>query len=210
MGRRPIERVARGSSETGCATICCRRCARAPDDRRGAARPSADQAAQLARRTSTRSSTQRLDVRSAHAARLGLDVQLTRSLDFGAELAVLWPAIAARVGVTLDRRGIARLAAFTVCGAGGLAHSAVRRLEVVRSRDALQLRASTEAWPTPSAMALSAHERRWWSWSFRPARPARSRDDAVVRWLPSDRAAHRSRVAARRRDGGRRRAGFAR
>ena len=51
-------------------------------------------------------------------------------------LCVLWPAIAARAGVTLDRRGTLRLAQFTTSGAPGGRIQLSGGVEVYRHRDA--------------------------------------------------------------------------
>jgi tRNA(Ile)-lysidine synthase len=55
-------------------------------------------------------------------------------------LALLWPALAARVGVTLDRRGTARLAAFTIEGRSGGRVQLSGGVEVVRHREELRMR----------------------------------------------------------------------
>ena len=57
-----------------------------------------------------------------------------------AALCVLWPAIAARAGITLDRRGTRRLAQFTTEGASGARIQLSGGIEVVRERDFLVLR----------------------------------------------------------------------
>jgi tRNA(Ile)-lysidine synthase len=116
----------------------------------------------------------------------GFDVDVTTLDGYPIEsLAVLWPAIAARAGVTLDRRGTRRLAEFTVRARVGARIQLSGGWEVSRSRDALQLRASREAKPTPSPLALS-HTTSWYDWSFRPAKRAVD-DDAWFAWLPADR-----------------------
>ena len=53
-----------------------------------------------------------------------------------AALSMLWPAIAARAGVTLDRRGTLRLAQFTTAGTPGSRIQLSGRVEVYRHRDA--------------------------------------------------------------------------
>ncbi|HEX6052397.1 MAG TPA: tRNA lysidine(34) synthetase TilS [Gemmatimonadaceae bacterium] len=53
-----------------------------------------------------------------------------------AALSVLWPAIAARAGVTLDRRGTLRLTQFTKVGAPGARMQLSGGVEVYRHRDA--------------------------------------------------------------------------
>lgn len=56
------------------------------------------------------------------------------------ELAALWPAIAARVGLAMDWRGTVRAAAFTMVGRPGARIQLSGGWEIVRSRDALELR----------------------------------------------------------------------
>jgi len=56
------------------------------------------------------------------------------------ELAVLWPEIAARVDVTMDRRGTRRVAAFTIEGATGGSIQLSGGTEVVRTREHFVLR----------------------------------------------------------------------
>lgn len=55
-------------------------------------------------------------------------------------LATLWPAIAARLGVALDRRGTARLSEFTIGGAPGARIQLSGGVEVVAHRGKLVLR----------------------------------------------------------------------
>ncbi|MGI8619231.1 MAG: tRNA lysidine(34) synthetase TilS [Gemmatimonadaceae bacterium] len=56
------------------------------------------------------------------------------------QLAVLWPEIAARTDVTMDRRGTLRVAAFTIEGATGGSIQLSGGIEVVRTREHLVLR----------------------------------------------------------------------
>ena len=56
------------------------------------------------------------------------------------ELAVLWPEIAARADVTMDRRGTRRVAAFTIEGATGGSIQLSGGIEVVRAREHFVLR----------------------------------------------------------------------
>jgi tRNA(Ile)-lysidine synthase len=60
------------------------------------------------------------------------------------ELGVLWPALAALVGVTLDRRGTSRLAMFTIEGRAGGRIQLSGRNEVVLHAGSLRLRRSSE------------------------------------------------------------------
>jgi tRNA(Ile)-lysidine synthase len=88
-----------------------------------------------------------------------------------ATLCVLWPAIAARASVTLDRRGTLRLAQFTSSGAPGARIQLSGGVEVLRHRDSFIVRPSL---PTRSAdsVALSGTVQ-FGEWHFRPiARPA--------------------------------------
>jgi tRNA(Ile)-lysidine synthase len=57
-----------------------------------------------------------------------------------ATLCVLWPAIAARASVTLDRRGTLRLAQFTTSGAPGARIQLSGGVEVFRHRDSFIIR----------------------------------------------------------------------
>ncbi len=56
------------------------------------------------------------------------------------ELAILWPEIAARARVTMDRRGTHRVAAFTIDGATGRSIQLSGGIEVVRTREHFVLR----------------------------------------------------------------------
>jgi len=56
------------------------------------------------------------------------------------QLAMLWPEIAARTDVTMDRRGTHRVAAFTIEGATGGSIQLSGGIEVVRTREHLVLR----------------------------------------------------------------------
>jgi len=101
------------------------------------------------------------------------------------EVAVLWPAIAARAGAILDRRGVERLAAFTRLGRVGARIPLAGGWEVVRSRDAFQLRPSDIEAVTPAALELS-NQTNWGDWSFRRHPDATERDDSWSAWLPAD------------------------
>src|SRR5262249_36950763 len=86
----------------------------------------------------------------------GLDVpaRAFKGMD-EAGLRILWPAIAAMAGATLDRRSIARLAEFTQKGTVGARALLAGGWEVVRSRDAWQLRASGLEAPRESVLQQS-------------------------------------------------------
>ena len=98
-------------------------------------------------------------------------------------LRILWPAIASLAGATLDRRAIARLAGFTRTGKVGTRAVLAGGWEVVRSRDALQLRASGLEVPGESVLQQSTGIR-WGEWWIRPSGGVGS--DAWSAWLPRD------------------------
>lgn len=119
-----------------------------------------------------------------------------RLLRLGAEsLALLWPAVAARHGLTLDRRGTERLVSFTIQGAPGRRIQLSGGAEVVRQRDRLLVRrvpvhnASHEVTPL-------AHGTTWHDWRFVRTTEATDRWTASLRtdrplgiraWRPGDR-----------------------
>ena len=98
-------------------------------------------------------------------------------------LAVLWPAIAARVGVVTDWRGIRRAAAFTIHGRVGARVQLSDGWTLSRSREAFELRREHAALPE-ATLALPRLE--WGAWVFRSLRRA----SAVGAWqarLPAGR-----------------------
>lgn len=98
------------------------------------------------------------------------------------QLTVVWPEIAARVGLALDRRGTERLAAFSHDARVGARVQVSGGWEVVRSRDALQLRAS-EGSPLAEALLEPSISTRWDCWKFEPAGDA-PMPDSWSAWLP--------------------------
>jgi len=143
-----------------------------------------------------------------------------------AALCVLWPAIAARARVTLDRRGTLRLAQFTTSGAPGARIQLSGGVEVYRHGDffvihRVERRAGTAAVSLTGVVEFG----RWW---FQPIEPAgvtptentdretcgatvvTGRDDpwtvdlpgdcslSVRAWAPADRMRARTDGAARR------------
>jgi len=140
----------------------------------------------------------------AHAP--GLDVDAASIVGHSdAELAVIWPAMAARAGATLDRRGIARLVHFVATVRVGARIQLSGGWEVVRSRDAFQLRASNGA--DSPAQAIPATGGSWGDWNFRPiAAPGGDNWSATLpgegpftvrTWRPGDRMTARSGGPAR-------------
>ena len=137
-----------------------------------------------------------------------------------AALCVLWPALAARAHITLDRRGTLRLAEFTIAGAHGARIQLSGGAEVIRDnqtflfRRITRRRASIEPLPLAGVVAFGA-------WRFRPLESssqlsAVETDDQAVTsdpwvadlpgdraltvrsWLPGDRMLHSGLGTARR------------
>ena len=117
-------------------------------------------------------------------------------------LCVLWPAIAARASVTLDRRGTLRLAQFTTSGAPGARIQLSGGVEVFRHRDSFVLRPSLP--PQPAGMVALSGAVQFGDWRFQPVAahdnsrgsasdetpeevPRVQREDPWVADLPADR-----------------------
>ncbi len=100
------------------------------------------------------------------------------------ELQVLWPEIAARAGVALDRRGTQRLASFTALARVGARIQLSGGWDVVRSRDAFQLRASGQSLPAEATLEVSAGTT-WDGWEFR-AIDGDPRESPWSAWLPGE------------------------
>ena len=115
-------------------------------------------------------------------------------------LAVIWPAIAARIGLALDWRGTQRVVAFTIAqGRPGASIQVSGGWDVVRERGRLSLRRRRGASPPPAHLPL-AGGLRWGRWSFvrerrgAAAGPWRAvlpveRALVVRAWQPGDRMA---------------------
>lgn len=80
-------------------------------------------------------------------------------------LALLWPAIAARHGVTLDRRGTERVVSFTIQGQPGSRIQVSGGVEVVRNRDRLVMRGVPAHTESPGVVRLE-HGATWGRWRF--------------------------------------------
>jgi tRNA(Ile)-lysidine synthase len=115
---------------------------------------------------------------------MALDVPLSALESHAAEsLAVLWPTVAAKVGITLDRRGIQRLVAFTHESRVGARMQLSGGWEAVRSRGAIQLRKRSA--PSPGHQAIDRRSGvAWGPWSIRPSSTTTA--DAWTAWLPVD------------------------
>jgi tRNA(Ile)-lysidine synthetase-like protein len=126
-----------------------------------------------------------------------------------ASLAVLWPAIAARQGVTLDRRGTERLGSFTIQGATGRRIQLSGGVEVIRQRDRFLVRRVPVHTGSRDVTPLT-HETTWGDWRFvRAARPtdrwtaelSTDRQLGVRAWRPGDRMVPEGSTAPRRLKG---------
>jgi tRNA(Ile)-lysidine synthase len=80
------------------------------------------------------------------------------------ELRTVWPVIAARSGVTLDRRGTERLARFTMDAGVGDRMQLSGGVEVVRRRSAIALAGTREDVAPPTALEDGTV---WGGWRFR-------------------------------------------
>lgn len=101
-----------------------------------------------------------------------------------AALRALWPALAARGGVTLDRRGTWRVAQFTIESVPGGTMQLSGGFEVARTRDWFVLRPSAAREPGAGTARALAGDVTFGTWRFRPA-PA-VRNDLWHALLPAD------------------------
>jgi len=104
-----------------------------------------------------------------------------------AALCVLWPAIAARALVTLDRRGTLRLAQFTSSGASGARIQLSGGVEVVRHRDAFLIRRAASSPPVATECSLAGVVE-FGGWRFRPVAVSNSREvgESAASALPDE------------------------
>lgn len=113
-------------------------------------------------------------------------------------LCILWPAIAARAHVTLDRRGTVRLAEFTTSGAPGARIQLSGSVEVYRHRESFIVRRRPELGHFGGEVPLVGVVE-FGEWRFRPVQvsnttfardsepdPSRGLDDASGRIEPCD------------------------
>ena len=126
-----------------------------------------------------------------------------------ASLAFLWPAVAARQGVTLDRRGTERLVSFTIQGAPGARIQLSGGVEAVRHRDRLLLRRVRGHADAPAPVSLT-HGTTWGEWRFVQDSYVKDRWSAaffadaalsVRAWRPGDRMVPEGSTASRRLKG---------
>lgn len=123
-------------------------------------------------------------------------------------LAVVWPALAARAGIALDRRGAGRLVEFTIEGRVGARIQLAGGWEVARGRKLLELRRLRE-WQASSPAVPLEGATNWGDWRFRPVDEATASDPwsaslprdvplTVRRWRPGDTMTFRTGEPARK------------
>ncbi len=101
------------------------------------------------------------------------------------ETAVVWPAILARCGVRLDRRGMARVIPFVAAGRSGERVPLGGGSELVRTSDGWVVRHAQPAAPT-GALPLTGATR-FGTWHFRPVATSEAQGSPWVADLPADR-----------------------
>ena len=97
---------------------------------------------------------------------IDVDVVSIRTLD-APQLSLLWPAIAGRVGLALDRRGTERLAAFARSSRVGARVQVSGGWEAVRSRATVRLHRAAPSVGVEAPLDFST-ETRWGGWTFWP------------------------------------------
>ena len=124
-------------------------------------------------------------------------------------LPFLWPALAARQGVTLDRRGTERLVSFTIQGAPGARIQLSGGAEVMRHRDRLLIRRVPVHAERRDVMPL-VDGTTWGEWRFVRAAESTDRWTAQLRaedslgvraWRPGDRMTPEGSTERRRLNG---------
>ena len=104
--------------------------------------------------------------RGVHAGLSSVSVAVEDLAGYDAEsLAILWPAIAARVGLALDWRGTRRVVAFTTSDRAGASMQLAGGWEVMRDRQRLTLRRQQGGPPAPADLPRSG-ALHWGRWSF--------------------------------------------
>lgn len=83
-------------------------------------------------------------------------------------LAVLWPALASRMGLALDARGTRRLSKFTIDATVGAVMPLSGGWEVMRRRDSFELRRTRLRDAAPSAQVPTGGALHWGRWHFQP------------------------------------------
>lgn len=115
-------------------------------------------------------STVRHELRRVERGTKGLDVRIEDLRDLSQEaLQVVWPELAARMGVTLDRRGTIRATKLTLEGATGTRVQLSGRWELGRSREWMELRAMGSVSAERALPARFVVPMTWGRWRFTTA-----------------------------------------
>lgn len=101
------------------------------------------------------------------------------------QLLTLWPAIAARIGLAMDRRGTRRAAAFTTSARVGSCIQLAGAWDLWRRRDDFELRRHRIL--TPAPRELDARGVRFDGWEFVATRPPVRVSNEWIAQLPVDR-----------------------
>lgn len=125
--------------------------------------------------------------REEHGMR-SLDVRIRDLGDFSREaLQVVWPELAARMGVTLDRRGTIRATRLTLEGATGARVQLSGGWELSRSREWMELRAAGSTSAESALPTRLVAPMTWGRWRFRTGESPGSTDSGPWRaTLPRD------------------------
>lgn len=114
-----------------------------------------------------------------------LDVKAADLTKFSrSALEIIWPELASRAGVTLDRRGIRRAVALVGLGKVGGRIQLSGGWELIRSRAHFELRRRSGTEPAAQAPRLLAAPMIWDRWAFAQVEPTSTRD-AWLLTLPS-------------------------
>ena len=129
-----------------------------------------DELMELGRRAAAwRSDVERLvdeAIAPEHVGAAALDVAARSLAGYSPEsLAVLWPAIAGRVGVALDRRGTHRIVEFTIVGRVGSRIQLSGGWELHRARERFELRRPRLAGAGLATLGVGLS---WGEWRFTP------------------------------------------
>jgi tRNA(Ile)-lysidine synthase len=139
---------------------------------------------------------------NVHGGSTSLEVARSSLAIYDADhLGMLWPALASRIGLALDRRGTERLSTFTITNRAGARIQLSGRFEAVRVGDALVLRRTREGTAFRRTRSMT-RELSLGGWQFRRSAdagdalpsdlwsallPARGGRVTVRGWRPGDR-----------------------
>jgi tRNA(Ile)-lysidine synthase len=106
-----------------------------------------------------------------------LDVNAPDLMKFSrSSLEIIWPELASRAGVTLDRRGTQRAVALVGSGKVGRRIQLSGGWELIRSRSHFELRRNTPSATAPHSIRLLEAPMVWDRWAFAQVEPTSARD----------------------------------